>query len=63
MKSIFKRYCLTYTYLSKYVKTSNEDKYHRRAKSFFGKWIPERCQALVPKATPYSAGQSEYYHN
>ena len=31
MRSIFKRYCLTYTYLSKYVKTSNEDKYKRGA--------------------------------
>lgn len=29
MKSIFRRYCLTHTYLSPYVKTSNEDKYKR----------------------------------
>lgn len=58
MKSIFKRYCLTYTYLSKYVKTSNEDKYHRGAKSFFGKWIPEWRHPLIPDALPYGVGQS-----
>ncbi len=29
MKSTFRRYCLTHTYLSPYVKTSNEDKYKR----------------------------------
>lgn len=36
MKSIFKRYCLTYTYLSNYVKTSNEDKYKRGATNCSG---------------------------
>lgn len=29
MKSIFRLYCLTHTYLAPYVKTSNEDKYKR----------------------------------
>lgn len=58
MKSIFKRYCLTHTYLSKYVKTSNEDKYHRGAESCFGKWIPERRYPLFPDAMPYGTGQS-----
>lgn len=58
MKSIFKRYCLTHTYLSKYVKTSNEDKYHRGAESFLGKWIPAWCHPLVPDAMPYGIGQS-----
>ena len=41
MKSIFKRYCLTHTYLSIYVKTNNANKYHRGAKSILRKWIPE----------------------
>ena len=59
MKSIFKRYCLTYTYLSKYVKTSNEDKYHRGAKSFFGKWIPEWRHPLSEKKL---AMKNEIYH-
>lgn len=58
MKSIYKRYCLIYTNLSKYVKTSNEDKYHRGAKSCSGKWIPERRHAPVPDAMPYGIGQS-----
>lgn len=58
MKSIYKRYCLIYTNLSKYVKTSNEDKYHRGAKSCSGKWIPERRHAPVPNAMPYGIGQS-----
>lgn len=58
MKSIFKRYCLTHTYLSKYVKTSNEDKYHRGAKSRFGKWIPEWRHPFVPYAMPYGIEQS-----
>ncbi len=58
MKSIFKRCCLTHTYLSRYVKTSNEDKYHRGAKSFPGKWIPEWRHPLVPDAMPYGIGQS-----
>ena len=58
MKSIFKRYCLTYTYLSKYVKTSNEDKYKRGATNCSGKWIPEWLYPLVPDAMPYGIGQS-----
>lgn len=58
MKTIFNRYCLTHTYLSIYVKTSNEDKYHRGAKICFGKWIPERRHPLVSDAMPYGIGQS-----
>lgn len=58
MKSIFKRCCLTHTYLSRYVKTSNEDKYYRGAKSCLGKWIPEWSHPLVPDAMPYGIGQS-----
>lgn len=58
MKSIFKRYWLTHTYLSKYVKTSNEDKYHRGAKSCFGKWIPEWLYPFIPDAMPYGIRQS-----
>lgn len=58
MKSIFKRYCLTDTYLSNYVKTSNEDKYNTGAKGCSGKWIPEWCNTLVPDEMPYSIGQS-----
>lgn len=58
MKSIFKRYCLTQTYLSRYVKTSNEDKYHRGVKSCIGKWIPEWSRPLVPDAIYYDIGQS-----
>lgn len=50
--------CLTHTYLSKYVETSNKDKYHRGAKSCFGKWIPEWHHPLVPDAMPYGIGQS-----
>jgi hypothetical protein len=57
MKFIFKRYCLAHTYLSKYVKTSNEDKYHGGAKSYSGKWIPEWSHALVSDAMPYGVGQ------
>ena len=58
MKSIFKRYCLTYTYLSYYVKTSNEDKYNRGAKDCSGEWIQEWSHTLVPYAMPYGIGQS-----
>ncbi len=58
MKSIFKRYCLTYTYLSNYVKTSNEDKYKRGATNCSGKWIPEWLYPLVPDAMPYGVRQS-----
>lgn len=58
MKSIFKRYCLTYTYLSNYVKTSNEDKYKRGATNCSGKWIPEWLYPLVPDAMPYGIRQS-----
>ena len=58
MKSIFKRCCLTHTYLSRYVKTSNEDKHHRGAKSCLGKWIPKWRHPLVPDALPYGVGQS-----
>ena len=58
MKSIFKRYCLTYTYLSNYVKTSNEDKYKQRATNCSGKWIPEWLYPLVPEAMPYGVRQS-----
>lgn len=57
MKSIFKRYCLTHTYLSKYVKTSNKDKYKRGAKNCSGKWISERSHPLVPDAMPYGIGK------
>ena len=57
MKSIFKRYCLTHTYLSKYVKTSNENKYHRGAKSCLGKWIPKWIYTFIPDAMPYGIGQ------
>lgn len=57
MKSIFKRYCLTYTYLSNNVKTSNEDKYNRGTKNLFGRWIPERCEPLSPDAMPYGVMQ------
>ena len=53
MKSIFKRYCLTYTYLSNYVKTSNEDKYKARSNELLWKMdtgmaLPTRsgCDAL-----------------
>lgn len=58
MKSIFKRYCLTYTYLSHYVKTSNEDKYNRGAKNLLGEWIPKWCQPLIQDAMPYGIRQS-----
>ncbi len=58
MRSIFKRYCLTYTYLSKYVKTSNEDKYKRGATNCSGKWIPQWLYPLVPDAMPYGVRQS-----
>lgn len=58
MKSIFKRYCLTYTYLSNYVKTSNEDKYKRGATNCSGKWIPQWLYPLVPDAMPYGVRQS-----
>lgn len=61
MKSIFKRYCLTYTYLSNYVKTSNEDKYKRGATMCSGKWIPERCYPFVPDAMPHGIGQSGWF--
>lgn len=58
MNSIFKRYCLTHTYLSKYVKTSNENKYYRGAKSCLGKWIPKWIDAFIPDAMPYGIRQS-----
>jgi len=58
MKSIFRRYCLIHTYLSNYVKTSNEDKYHRRAEDSSGKWIPEWGYPFVPDAMPYGIRQS-----
>lgn len=60
MKSIFKRYCLTHIYLSIYVKTSNENKYHRGAKSSLGKWIPEWPYPFIPDAMPYGIGQSRW---
>lgn len=60
MKSIFKRYCLTHTYLSKYVKTSNKNKYHRGAKSRLGKWIPKWIDAFIPDAMPYGIRQSRW---
>lgn len=60
MKSIFKRYCLTYTYQSHNVKTSNEDKYNRGAKSLLRKWIPEWVEPLFPDAMPYGIGQSRW---
>lgn len=60
MKSIFKRYCLTETYLCNYVKTSNEDKYHRRAEDSSGKWISEWDHPLVPDAVPYGFGQGRW---
>lgn len=58
MKSIFKRYCLTYTYLSNYVKTSNKDKYKRGATNCSGKWIQEWLYPFVPDAMPYGVRQS-----
>lgn len=58
MKSIFKRYSLTCTYLSKYVKTSNEDKYNRGAKKLLREWIPKWCQPLIQDAMPYGIRQS-----
>lgn len=58
MKSIFKRYCFTYTYLSKYVKTSNEDKYNKGAKSILRKWISEWVYPFIPDAMPYGFRQS-----
>lgn len=58
MISVFKRYCLTDTYLSNYVKTSNEDKYNTGAEVCSGKWIPEWCSPLVPYEMPYGVGQS-----
>ena len=61
MKSIFKRYCLTHTNLSIYVKTSNENKYHRGAKSCLGKWIPEWIDPFIPDAMPYGIRQSRWY--
>lgn len=61
MKSIFKRYCLTYTYLSNNVETSNEDKYNRGAKSLLRKWIPEWDKPLVPDAMPHGIGQSGWF--
>lgn len=63
MKSIFKRYCLIHTYLSKYVKTSNRDNYHRGAKSCLGRWIPEWSCPLVPDAMPYGIGQANGLSN
>lgn len=58
MKSIFKRYSLIYTNLSKYVKTSKEATYYRGPESLIGKWIPEWVDALVPDALPYGIRQS-----
>ena len=60
MKSIFKRYCLTHTYLFIYVKTGNENTYHRGAKSYLGKWIPERIYPFIPDAMPYGIGQGRW---
>ena len=60
MKPIFKRYCLTYTYLSYYVKISNENKYKRGATNCSGKWIPEWLYPFVPDAMPYGVRQSEW---
>ena len=58
MKSIFKRYCHTYTYLSTHVKTGNEYKYNRGAKSFLGKWISEWIAPFIPDAVSYGFRQS-----
>ena len=60
MKFIFKRYYLIHTNLSQYVKTSNENTYHRGAKSCLGKWIPERIYPFIPDAMPYGIGQSRW---
>ena len=60
MKSIFKCYYLTYTYLSYYVKTSIENKYKRGATNCSGKWIPEWLYPFVPDAMPYGVRQSGY---